>query len=145
MDLHAHAPGVRPFDVIACLRRVILEWIEQKLDPFDARRSEAIEMSFAHTCNHQRGAGIKLHAAPAHPSRRRRRDNGQRSYELWRKILIIDTRNMQLAGRDHARGSAVKIVANPADRILRWRPFAEHRMDVAVDKPRHHRTACSVE
>ena len=44
---------------------------------------------------------------------------------------------MQLAGRDHGGGAAVHVIADPADGVLGRRPFAEHRMDVAVDQARH--------
>ncbi len=34
-------------------------------------------------------------------------------------------------------GAAVHVVADPADGVLGRRPFAEHRMDVAIDQARH--------
>ena len=42
-------------------------------------------------------------------------------------------------------GAAMEIIADPADRVLGRRPFAEHRMHMAVDQPRQDRAAARIE
>ena len=56
-----------------------------------------------------------------------------------------EARHVKLAGRHHGGGAAMQVVADPADGVLRRRPFAEHGMDMPVDQARHHGAAASID
>ena len=111
----------------------------------DFDRGEAIEMLLGHARHQDHGAGVHLGTAPAHAPGGRGGDDRERGHEFGREVFVVEARHVQLAGRDHGGGAAVHVVADPADGVLRRRPFAEHRMDVAVDQAGHHGRAAGVD
>ena len=88
---------------------------------------------------------VHARAAPADAAGGGGGDHRERGDEIGRQILVVEAGHVQFAGRDHGGGAAVQVIADPADGVLGRRPFAEHRMDVAVDQARHHRAAAGVE
>ena len=119
--------------------------IEDELGEDRADGPEPVEVLLGHARHQDHRAGVYLGPAPAHPSGRRGRDHGQRGHQLRGEILVIEPGHVQLARGDHGGGAAMDVVADPALRVLRRRPFAEHGVDVTVDQARHHGGAAGVE
>ena len=123
-------------------------WGERKEDELGAdrlRRGEPVEMLLLHAGNQDHRAGMNLGAAPADAAGGGGGHHRERGHEIGREILVVEARHVQLAGRHHGGGAAVHVVADPADGVLGRRPFAEHRMDMAVDEARHDGAAAGVE
>ena len=129
-------------------QRLVLVGGQRKEDELGAdrlRRGEPVEMLLGHAGHQDHGAGMDARAAPADAAGGGRGHHRKRGDEIGREILVVEARHVQLAGRNHGGGAAVHVIADPADGVLRRRPFAEHRMDMAVDQARHHRAAAGVE
>ena len=140
--------GCRGRGTIAVAQRLVLVGGERKEDELGAdrlRRGEPVEMLLLHAGHEDHRAGMDPGAAPADAAGGGGGDHGERGDEIGREVLVVEARHVQLAGRDHGGGAAVHVVADPADGVLGRRPFAEHRMDVAVDQARHDGAAAGVE
>ena len=98
-----------------------------------------------HAGHEDHGPGMHPRAAPADAAGGVRGHHRERGDEVGGEVLVVEARHVQLAGRDHGGGAAVHVVADPADGVLRGRPLAKHRMDMAVHQPRHHRAAAGVD
>ena len=145
VDLGADAAGAAP---LLIAQRLVLVGGERKEDELGAdrlRRGEPVEMLLLHAGNEDHRAGIDLGAAPADAAGGGGGHHRERGHEIGREIFVVEARHVQLAGRDHGGGAAVHVIADPADGVLRRRPLAEHRMDMAVDQARHDGAAAGVE
>ncbi len=145
VDLGADAAGAAP---LLIAQRLFLVGGERKEDELGAdrfRRGEPVEMLLFHAGNEDHCPGMDLGAAPADAPGGGGRHHRERGDQIGRQVLVIESRHVQLAGRDHGGGAAVHVIADPADGVLRRRPLAEHRMDMAVDQARHDGAAAGVE
>ncbi len=115
------------------------------LAQIDFAAASRSKCSSCHAGHEDHGAGMHPRAAPADAAGGVRGHHRERGDEVGREILVVEARHVQFAGRDHGGGAAMHVVADPADGVLRRRPFAEHRMDVAVDQARHHGAAAGVD
>ena len=102
-------------------------------------------MILGHAGNEDHGAGVDPRAAPANAPGGGGCDHGERGDEIGREVLIVEARHMQFAGRHHRGRATMHVVADPADGVLGWRPFAEHRMDMAVDEAGHDGALAGIE
>ena len=115
------------------------------LAQIDFAAASRSKCSSCHAGHQDHRAGIDLGAAPADAAGGGGGHDGERGDEVGREILVVEPRHVQLAGRDHGGRAAVHVIADPADGVLGRRPFAEHRMDMAVDQARHDGAAAGVE
>jgi hypothetical protein len=81
---------------------------------------------------------------PADATSGRLGEQCQRRHQFRREVIVIEPRQMHLARRHHRRRAAMHVIGDPADGILCWCLFAEHRVDMSVDSARQHRIALGV-